>query len=427
MFASALLLAAAAAAPEPDGAIAEAARWVEPRGCASGSYRSRALPVVTEIEEAWRLEFEAVEAPPVHWDGTGYVVARAARKPHLVAFDLGTGKELARTALRDFRAASGLLVWDHLVLLQPDEEQITGYRLEGRKLDIRWIFRGQDIGAGLPYRPRLPVVHENEVYCLLGAKLGRMRPGMTSPAWTGFLAKQWDECDADAHAARPAIYGEYAFVAWLGTPFAGALPGREPEDFANLQLSAFRRSDGERVLQETICQARVERGRPNLRLMVAGSKLFVGSDWPLVAADGFATEAMVPLVIERGVRVGTTRLWTTRGPPAHHPRLGAIFLSEPAAGAPPRGGLEWAVEREGKIFLLTSQAQQPECFRDRVTPTVLGDIVYFGSWAADVETGDIVWRLPIAEGVGFPAVPADRLVLVVDGGTLRAFRGRGRR
>ena len=54
---------------------------------------------------------------------------------------------------------------------------------------------------------------------------------------------------------------------------------------------------------------------------------------------------------------------------------------------------------------------------------MLGDIVYFGTWAADIETGEILWKLPVQKP-RFAAVPADELVLVVDGTTLRAFRRR---
>jgi hypothetical protein len=51
-------------------------------------------------------------------------------------------------------------------------------------------------------------------------------------------------------------------------------------------------------------------------------------------------------------------------------------------------------------------------------------VAYFGSWAADVETGEILWRLPV-RAVAFGAVPADRLVLVIDlKHALRAYRSR---
>ena len=45
----------------------------------------------------------------------------------------------------------------------------------------------------------------------------------------------------------------------------------------------------------------------------------------------------------------------------------------------------------------------------------------------DIETREIVWRMPISF-VTYAIVPADGLFLVVDSGRiLRAFRGRGRK
>lgn len=412
ILAATLLVALAAAEPEPDAAVAEAARWVEPRGCASGSFRSRALPVVTEVEEAWQLEFEAIETPPVHWDGIGYVVARAGGKPHLVAFDLATGKERARVLLRGFLAGSPLLVWDHLVLLQPDADQITGYRLAGRTLEVSWVFRGGAAG-----RPSQPVIHDNEIYCFLGSDLVRIRPGSSYPAWT---------VPVPPGTGRPAIYGPFLFLAAFDEPFR-AEGATDP--VADLTLTVRRRSDGRPVLSRKICQAYARGGgfNPELELMVGGTSLYVGSNsnWPLIAADGTATHCIVPLRVgpDAVSVVGEAGAWTCRVPPAHQPGHGALLLSPGKGG----GDLEWCVSEAGKIYHIAAEAEQPDFFRDRVTPTVLGEVVYFGSWAADMETGEILWRLPV-KLVTHSAVPADGLVLVVDEmRTLRAFRGRGKR
>jgi hypothetical protein len=406
-----LLAALAAAEPEPDAAVAAPARWVEPRGCASGSFRSRALPVVTEVEEAWKLEFEAIDAPPVHWDGIGYVVARAGGKAHLVAFDLATGRERARVALRGFMTGSPLLVWDHLVMLQPDHEQITGYRLMGRKLEIAWIFRGKDGG-----RPRVPVVHDNEIYCFLGLDLVRLRPGSVLPAWTATVPPG---------TQRPAIYGPFVFLAAFGEPFKAEAT---TELVADVTLTVLRRSDGSTVLSRDVCQVYAREGasNPEIELMVSGTSLYIGSPvWPIVAASGSGTHCIVPLHVGTdGVAVsGQPSVWNCIVPPAHQPSLGALLLSPRKEG----DGLEWCLSEAGKIHQIATEAEQPDFFRDRVSPTVLGEVVYFGSWAADLETGEVLWRLPVKQ-VTFSPVPADGLVLVVDDRrALRAFRGRGKR
>jgi hypothetical protein len=404
ILATALLLNLAAA-EEPDAAVAEPARWVEPRGCASGSFRSRALPVVTEIEDAWQLAFEAVEAPPVHWDGIGYVVATAAGKPHLVAFDLATGKERARVLLRGFLRGSPLLVWDHMAMLQPDDEQITGYRLAGKRLEVAWTFRGQTNA-----RPRAPVVHDNEIYCLINAGLARIRPGASVPAWM---------MPAPEGAGAIAVLGGNVFVAAFGSPRRTSIGM-----ISELTLVVYRRSDGHHVLTHNVCEAVYSEKPPRLTIMLAGPSLFVGSAWPFLASEGYASHAIVPLKYSGDAfTFAPAGLWTCLAPPAHHPTEGTLLLSKTKEAG---GGLEWCAARGDRIYSLAAEADQPECFRDMVSPTVLGAVVYFGSWAADVDTGEILWRLPVKR-VTHAAVPADGLVLVVeDGRTLRAFRGRGK-
>jgi hypothetical protein len=400
-----LLLAAWAAAGEPDGAIADAARWVEPRGCASGSFRSRARPVVTEIEEAWRLELTRIAAPPVHWDGTAYVVGFADRKAVLIAVDLTTGRELARTTLKGYVGGSGLSVWDNMVFVQPAGDQISGYRVEGRRLRPAWIFRGRK-HRGEWRHPRLPVVHDNEVYCLLGTRLARLRPGSQFPVWIAAI----DDMDPEV-TGRPAIFGRFVFVATM----------KVTRSRARLELFVYRRSDGRRVELIRVCEA-LAAGKQSLQLTVTGQTVHIGSLWKLLSEGGYSTHAIVPLeisdttVTERG-EVG---LWSYEVPPAHHPG-GTVVLS--AQGLVWR----WARYRDRKYYELTNRNVQPDLFKDRVSPTVLGDIVYFGSWAMDIETHEILWRLPF-QNVSYPVVPADGLILVVESGNvLRAFRGRGKR
>lgn len=399
-----------ASGSEPDAAVAEAARWVEPRGCASGSFRSRALPVVTEIEEAWHLDFEKVEAPPVHWDGTGYVVARAGGKPTLFAFDLATGKERARVVLRGFLPSSPVLVWDHLVLVQPDDQQITGYRLEGKKLEVAWTFRGN--GA----HPRTPVVHDNEIYCFLGDDLARIRPGASAATWT---------VPARPGSGRPAVCGPYLFLAAFDTPFQGKTAAGQAGLFADLWLTVCRRSNGAEVASRKVGAGKAENGRGGkVDVMVAGSSVYIGSEWPLLTTDGTASTCIQPADIGAdGVSFHVEPwFWDCQVPPAYHPRLGTLLLSPSKKGT----GLQWCEDREGKFYTIAEESDQPDFFRDRVSPTVLGDIVYFGSWACDLETDEILWRLPVKQ-VTFSPVPADGLVLVVDDArSIRAFRGRGK-
>jgi outer membrane protein assembly factor BamB len=404
-----LLLGVGAAAGEPDGAIAEAARWTEPRGCASGSFRSRARPVVTEIEEAWRLELARIAAPPVHWDGTAYVVGYADRKAVLVAIDLDTGKVRARTRLKGYVDGSGLSVWDNTVFVQPTGDQINGYRMGRGSLKPVWIFRGRKYGDTWRH-PRLPIVHDNEVYCFLGNCLARLRPGSTFPVW---IRDDSDEAIDPNLSGRPAVFGRFVFVATVKTSFATP----------TVYLYVYRRSDGERVTRFEVCEVESQAAdEPFLQLTVTDQNVHIGSAWSLASSGGSATHAMVPLKVsdEKVVRNGEIGLASYEVAPAHHPGgsvVLAVFNEE----------LRWARHRGRKFFELTRKSAQPDLFRDRVSPTVLGDIVYFGSWAMDIETNEILWRLPF-QNVTYPVVAADGLILVVESGkVLRAFRGRGKK
>ena len=55
---------------------------------------------------------------------------------------------------------------------------------------------------------------------------------------------------------------------------------------------------------------------------------------------------------------------------------------------------------------------------------MLDDVAYFGKWAAELKSLEVLWRLPL-RSVRYGAVPADRLILVLDGnGVLRGYRER---
>ena len=98
-----LTLVRAVHAEEPpaelDGMVAPASRWTGRGGNAGGNGKSAAAPIVTEIEQAWELDLGKVLAPPVLWDGVGFVVAKG---PRLIAFDLRTGKVRASKKLNGF-------------------------------------------------------------------------------------------------------------------------------------------------------------------------------------------------------------------------------------------------------------------------------------------------------------------------------------
>ena len=82
---------------------------------------------------------------------------------------------------------------------------------------------------------------------------------------------------------------------------------------------------------------------------------------------------------------------------------------------------QWWKGNGGRV--IAQRRYSPDLFKDLVPPTVLGNVVYFGTWAADIQTNEILWRLPLRT-VAFGVVPADRLLLAVEVDTLHAFKSR---
>lgn len=403
LWATLFAAAAAAAAGEPDAASAEAFYWTGPGGSASRSHRSRARPVYTEVEEAWRLELGELLAPPVYWNATGFVVAAEGGKPELVAFDLDTGEVAARKALKSFSTYSGLQVWDYTAFLMTEEGSLNAYRFADGRFRSPWTYRGRVL-RGKRQAPRLPVVHDNELYCIVGPTLCRLRPGSRLPLWRR---------DRTGAVRRPAIYGPWLFL--LTT------------DMFDVRIEVRRRTDGEVVANGLV-------GRTNdvvreIDFSITADAIHVRSQQPFDTTGGPRNCARVPLhAAGDRVRLGEALFQELRAAPVRH-RLGTLVASRTEQTERTRAGdWEWRLMFDDRRYLpLALASHQPDLFRDTVAPVVLGDVVYFGHWASDLETRQILWRLPVEE-LSWPVVPADRMVLVVEKHrVLRAFRGRGRR
>ncbi len=190
------------------------------------------------------------------------------------------------------------------------------------------------------------------------------------------------------------------------------LVGMRSVDSHALAVHVYRRSDGKLVASKTFPEQPGKIATPDKpgALLVTGSTIYAESPWDLLTTAG------------KKIRPQLVMRWRTKGdriikfalPPAHH-RLGTIALVQKRT---------WVLENEGKFVQLANVSEQPDLFTSIVPPTVVGDVVYFGNFAVDIVTREILWKLPVKR-VSFGAVPADRLVLVVDNGeVLRAYRER---
>ena len=333
-----LLLAGLGHAAEPDGAVALPFRWTCPRGAASGSFRSLALPVVSEVEEAWRIAFDRVEAGPVHWDGIGYVVGVRGSKTLLVAFDLLTGAEVAKTEVAGFRRGTALHVWDASVHLQTGDGALRTFQLLPGAFAPRWTYRGRLVGRKWE-APRDPLVFESEIYCRVGNDLVRLDADRKTPLWTNALL----EPGAPAHVfSNLVLFGDHLFLAAID------------RSTGELRVEVRRRRDGTRVAAVGITTAGVGAADRPLDLSVRDRMLFLRSAWPLRLGDTTVTGVLVGFEpasdgVELAQRFG---MFSFHLPPAQHGR-GAVVLADGDDGR------EWMLWRDDRFLHLASQARRP--------------------------------------------------------------------
>jgi len=392
------------AAADPDGAVAPPWRWSDPRGTVSGSRRSTAHPITGPLAEAWTLEPKEgpVIAPPVTWDGRLYLLTGEPGDAELLAVDLETGRVLGHHSLAHLAEGATLQVWDDTVYVAA-EDKVLGYEFTGRGFRLAWT-----------WRPRQPVhevvVFEGEVYVLYG-----MNRDHLAKLYAGRREPEWDRAPVDGvFCGRPAIYGDFLYE----------LVVRVAPDTGTwcLYLDPMRRETG------------AGQGCPRLAW-------FAGDDMPPADAAAEITVGPETLVASAPARLAATggscrELIVACRSPATAPavldeQLGLFDLATSPAvtsrgmlaivlGSPPY----WALSTAGKGLQLAEAGTQPDLFHCKVAPTVLGDVVYFGTWAADLATHRILWRLP-QEVVRYPLVPADGLVVAVDGdGRVHAMRAR---
>ena len=393
-------LGATVHAGEPEGAAADPARWTDPRGTSAGSHRSRALPVLDPVEEAWSFALPgATGAPPVHWDGMTYMLCRKGKRRLLLALDLHTGKLRAAKDLQP-GPLGRLVVWDGLVVLRLADTQLAGYRVGGKSFRQRWkpTLRGRD-GKKTSFGD--PVVIEREIFVRQRSNLIKLRVGRPV---------QW--VARGDFVGRPAVYGSFVFI--LGH-------AEQPGYHSSLHIYAYRRDSGALAAMSNVAWyagTKLPRGRSLGEITISPTRIYVRAPAPLATKSGASPwYASVPCAVtkNRVVLGGQVGLHSFVVAPSVHPK-GLLALEK-------EGVSRWLLWKGGRGMLVASSTGRPELFKRPLPATVLGDIVYFGTWAADIETGEILWKLPVRDP-RFAAVPADELVLVVDGTTLRAFRRR---
>jgi len=390
------ILACSVASADPDGFVAEPARWCGPNGPAGHTRRSRAMPVVRDVAEAWSVKMPGeVVCPPVTWDGKAYLLCTARRGHWLVAVDVSRGELVAKKMLVKAPRAP-IHVWGGIVCLAHTEDEIAGYKRVGRTFVKRWEY-GRGPSGVEEFRPEGMVVWENEIYVVSRGDLIRVAPGHRQPVWSA---------TSGILTGTPAVCGDRVLV-------VGRAKSRG--SYA-VHLYAFKRRRGARVTK-TLMGWYGGGPRGSAGVTVGRDLLLARSPRAIKLQGGKSARfAFVRCSLSGDdVRIGrATGFMDLEGIPAAY-KDGLIARERD----------EWQWWHGDKGALLAKREWTPDLFEGSgVPPTVLGPVVYFGTWAADAETGEVLWRLPIRE-VLFGAVPADRLVLVVaNDHTLRAYRAR---
>jgi hypothetical protein len=377
-------LLAAVAGAEPDGAVAEPARWTGPNGPPSNSRRSRALPVTRDVVAAWTVALpgEAV-APPVTWDGTAFVACAVAGGIELVAVDMAKGVLAAKKTLPGAPKAP-IHVWGGVAYVFTRPNQITGLRPISSTFVEKWKCALDNDASSM-------TVHENEVYVIGSGGLLRLAPGVKEPVWH-------DHSDFSGPAA---IYGRSVLV--IAKSARGSC------------IKSYDRSTGREIDSADFGTADAHWSHA-VDITAGADHLLVRTPWHMRMEGGTATDGFVSYKLEGDQVTGldTVGFMNFRIKPAVY--KGGLIACE-------RQG-EWHWWQGDKGEVIAQRALAPDLFEDLVAPTVVGNVVYFGTWAADVGTGEILWRLPL-RSVRFGIVPADRIFLAVDGeGRMHAFKSR---
>jgi len=390
-----LFLVPAVHAGEQDAAIAHPLRWSDPFGTPAGTRRSDCLPILTDVEEAWSVDLPGLaESPLVYWEREAFVACRSGLGYALVAIDVITGRITAAIDLPKDSPKPLPVAWDGRVWVRVGRLALAEYRRVGGKFDRVWTHEPAEASLSDP------IVFENEIYAVADGNLVRLRPRRKSPLWTAGNGRL---------RGRPALRGNLVYAL---------------EETESITVHAFERRTG--LPRGHSYAGAYANGKPAgdgrpLRIAVTEKTIFVRgrallASEPLASSHAVLAYAEVDGEIEFPGDLGMMKLLAE---PAATP-LGPLLLAE-------SDGSAWGLlEADGRCLLLATPKDNPDLFHPavRVAPTVLGDIVYFGTWAADIRTRQVLWRLPVKE-LHHPAVPLDRMVMVIDQNRrVRAFRPR---
>ena len=394
-FLTALLLALlcgsrASGAPQrlEDGAVSRAGTWSTQGGSPARTGVSLSAPVEGEPVEAWRRGPARFEGEPVVWGRRVVTAIKSSESRRTIrAFDLETGKLLFQHRLKA-TVPLELSLWEDLLAARVSEERAELFRIRGsRLLPVRTF---QDRGG-----VSAPLLFEDEIYVRMGNDLVAYAPRTREPRWIVRVE--------GGFRGTPSLRGPNVYAGW----YDGA---------GNLRIGVHARRDG-RSLVETRAGHHGRRSIPHsarLTLSVHADDVFCEYPFPAESTDGRS------FTWGRVARAGG-------GSAALHP-----YGVMPVPFGPgwivreelDRGRSRWITARketEGLSARILSDARNQPWLTAFEQPTsIAGDVAYLGGSAVSLVDDSLRWRRE--SRLTERPVPANGVVLWVEGKTLRAMR-----
>ena len=395
VFLTALLLALlsgsrASSAPQrsEDGAVARAGTRSTHGGSPARTGVSLSTPVEEDPVEAWRRGPARFEGAPVVWGRRVVTAIKSSESRRTIrAFDLETGKLLFQHRL-NATVPLELSLWEDLLAARVSEERAELFRIRGsRLLPVRTFHDRHGVSA--------PLLFEDEIYVRKGNDLVAYAARTREPRWIARVE--------GGFRGTPSLRGQHVYAGWY-------------DEAGNLHLGVHARRDGRR-LAETRAGHHGRGSIPHsakLTLSVHSDDVFCEYPYPAESTDGrhFSWGR-----IARGGG-GSTALHPFGAMPVP---FGSGWIVREELG---RNRSRWVTARketEGLSARILSDANNQPWLTAFEEPTsIAGDVVYLGSSAVSLVDDSLKWRRE--SRLTERPVPADGVVLWIEGKTLRAMR-----
>ena len=374
-------------------ALAPPERWTDAGGGPSGSGASAARPVEREPELRWSFGPLEFESEPLVWDERVLVTGRDPGGRRVLALlDRPSGRLLVRTVL----SASVQVApswWDERVALRVAPARVEVYRLRGARFVPERSFAHETSLSA-------PLLIEDELFLREGDELVCRTLAQREPRWRAHAQGRIFRGD-------PVVRGERVFALRY-------------DEQAVAHLVAVSRATGE-LLEDVPLGAHAGDGPlvpgqdASSELVVHARCAFVRLALPLRSTSG-ASLAWARVPREVGHLTGPATLHAFRGAPLEL-EDGWIALEElnevDARWIHVKGG------RELRSVVLADRNRHTWLTQARAPASRAGDVVHLGGAAVRSNGFEILWR--DTQAPAFRPVPADGMLLVIEGTTLRAL------